>query len=272
MKHLLPILTAALVCMGAYTASAQSTTPESPAFTYEVVRTGYDKDHLPSTNDHRDSFFKIRVTSGTGDIYFSDWIDNIGDSHQEDNLTNKGIESYGYRYVKSNDTSKINSEKIYTMGKDAVITHDAPVKSPWNNNQITRYNYLLGTFTEGDEIEIYMQDKNGEVWSNTTKNMGAWGDGIDNADVLAMYQIAGSANTMWGAEYVAAAKKAMPLTALDTGNGHRVFFIIPGAKDGGGVRGGTVGSPLPGGVQIALIAGFFGLGFWYFRRRKAIAA
>ena len=44
---------------------------------------------------------------------------------------------------------------------------------------------------------------------------------------------------------------------------------MPGITD---VAGGPVGSPLPGGVQIALIAGLFGLGFWYIRRRKAAVA
>ena len=34
---------------------------------------------------------------------------------------------------------------------------------------------------------------------------------------------------------------------------------------------GTSGAPLPGGVSIALVAGLFGLGLWYVRRRKAVA-
>ena len=41
--------------------------------------------------------------------------------------------------------------------------------------------------------------------------------------------------------------------------------------DGGGSDD-TMGQPLPGGLQIALIAGLFGLGFWYVRRRKATVA
>ena len=35
---------------------------------------------------------------------------------------------------------------------------------------------------------------------------------------------------------------------------------------------GAAGSPLPGGLQMALIAGLFGLGFWYVRRRKTSVA
>ena len=80
----------------------------------------------------------------------------------------------------------------------------------------------------------------------------------------------------------AAAAKSMPLSALDPG-GSRVLFGIVGSVDGviGGYKenpgggsgsGGVAGSPLPGGLQIALIAGLFGLGFWFVRRRKTTVA
>ena len=74
-------------------------------------------------------------------------------------------------------------------------------------------------------------------------------------------------------EKTPAAGKAMPLSHLtplninieggigDYGLGTQVAF---------GIYGVTAGRPLPGGLQIALIAGFFGLGFCYVRRRKAI--
>ena len=64
----------------------------------------------------------------------------------------------------------------------------------------------------------------------------------------------------------AAAKKAMPLSQLIPTNGFAVAFGIYGRATGEAVHGG----PLPGGVQIALIAGLFGLGFCYIRRRKVI--
>ena len=56
---------------------------------------------------------------------------------------------------------------------------------------------------------------------------------------------------------------AMPLASLDPIGGGRATFGLYATPSG------TFGSPLPGGLPIALIAGLFGLGFWYVRRRKA---
>ena len=48
--------------------------------------------------------------------------------------------------------------------------------------------------------------------------------------------------------------------------------VASGATYTPGTSGTVSGSPLPGGLQIAIIAGLFGLGFYYVRRRKAMAA
>ena len=60
------------------------------------------------------------------------------------------------------------------------------------------------------------------------------------------------------------AAAAMPLAWLAP-SGSGLSFGIQGTAV-------PVGSPLPGGLQIALIAGLFGLGFWYVRRKKAVSA
>jgi hypothetical protein len=135
-----------------------------------------------------------------------------------------------------------------------------------------------------------MKDEDGHsVRSYSTVDQGgAFGDGIDNYDQVVAANLVEQNRDAYLNNYnakVAAAKKAMPLAALDTnwelvgkgqGGANRVFFGIygmPGAGGGeGGGEGGTVGSPLPGGLQIALISGLFALGFWYIRRRKNIAA
>ena len=76
---------------------------------------------------------------------------------------------------------------------------------------------------------------------------------------------------------------AMPLSTLAPSAENGVYFGIiakvngviyngNNGNGGGGNGGGTFGSPLPGGLSIALIAGLFGLGFWYIRRRKAHVA
>jgi hypothetical protein len=226
---------------------------------YQVIRTGYPYQPLY----HHDSLYKIRVTGDNVDLYIADWIDNAGDSFQEDSLRSKGIAKYGYYYV--------NTDQGKTMDLSGAIPVEIE-KSPWNENQITRYGYYLGTFNAGDEIEIYMEDSNGgSVKSNSTQwNGGAYGEGVDNVDHLELlkkgYYDPKTSDSQKNSIFEAA-KKAMPIAALDTGGGHRVFFTIYGEGSGG-----TVGSPLPGGVSIALISGLFALVFWYIRRRKTIAA
>ena len=227
-------------------------TPVFAAFTYEVIRTGYDQYNPPAQN--QDSFYKIRVTGGTGDIYLSDWIDNIGDSHQEDNLTQKGIQHIGYYYLDSNDESKIGSYNIMKLGTEITPVAVETMQSPWNTNVITRFAYKLGTFTEGDEIEIYMDDVNGSVRSNSTMYMGAYGEGVPVVDQLVFYQN----DYNWDLT-----RSLMPLAALDTGNGHRVFFGIHGEESEG-----TVGSPLPTPVVTLLIALALGAAFVMYRNRK----
>ena len=81
----------------------------------------------------------------------------------------------------------------------------------------------------------------------------------------------------------AASAKAMPLSALVTstdetlGKSNRIYFgIIASAAgfytiDDDSHKIGSA-QPLPGGLQLALIAGLFGLGFWYIRRRKTTVA
>ena len=65
-----------------------------------------------------------------------------------------------------------------------------------------------------------------------------------------------------------ASSKAMPLSFLKPGNDINVLGF--GKQVAFGFYGVAVGSPLPSGLQLALIAGLFGLGFCYVRRRKAI--
>ena len=74
-----------------------------------------------------------------------------------------------------------------------------------------------------------------------------------------------------------AAGKAMPLSQLipgavaDAAVAFGIYALGTGIEPDNGTiinGGGSFGQPLPGGVQIALIAGFFGLGFCYIRRRK----
>ena len=238
MKHILSLLVFAL----AFTA-----TTAYAAFTYEIVKTGYGQSNQPVPGN--DSFYKIRITEGSGDIYLSDWIDTIGDSHQTDSLKQKVIESYGYYYEDSNDENKKGAGE--DLGADAIPEPIETWTVPWNGKEIIRFSYKLGTFTEGDEVEIYMKDANGSVKSNTTPSYKG-GYGVNSVDQFLFYQI----NYDWEG-----AKAAMPLAALDTDDSQRVF---------------TYGKAsvvlLSGGLSVVLVFGLCSLGFYFVRRRKALAA
>lgn len=257
MKHILPILTAAL---------ALTATSAFAAFNYDVEWTQYDNSHLEGTSGR---YFTINVTEGKGKIYITDIFNNIQSPTQNEAIAhpNMGVTRYGYYYVGNpNDTSL---HDFAVSDSDRVSQLDSPLDSykltEWDNAghswEVTYYRneYLLGEFKAGDVIEVYMTDGNVAVSSNTPVNEGQ-NRHISNYDVRQDKL-----------------NPAMKIGTLYLGPTHGTqvnFGIVGFASEGSGTDegGGTVGSPLPGGLQIALIAGLFGLGFWYVRRRKTIAA
>ena len=246
---------------------------------YQVVRSSYLDQGL-----WHDSYYKFRITGNNVDLYITDYLDTIdgnpqtGVSDNIDALKNKGITQIGYRYLDSSNPENIgktvstgldvapNSAATYVFAQDTQNnwqqtlvegTLDTIDTDRYKNAYVvTRNQYYLGNFNEGDEIEIYLQaDGYGEAWSNTTNYMGGYGAGVtDASDRLAAYQLGLGWNET---------RAAAPLASLDVGNGHRVFY---------GVYGETVGKPLPGGTAVYVVAGLFALGFLVLRRRKAIAA
>jgi hypothetical protein len=172
--------------------------------------------------------------------------------------------------------------------------------------EVARYKYALGTFKKDTVIELCMKDSEGrEAYSYSYQDgvdaednivytpfdpttyawiesmQGGFGEGgyhvdaIQTDDMLDSYYFPDRKDYKpFDSAKTPAAQKAMPLSQLIPTTGGDVSFGIIAMTDGmitGGYKG-TVGSPLPGGLQIALIAGLFGLGFWYVRRRKAVAA
>jgi hypothetical protein len=158
--------------------------------------------------------------------------------------------------------------------------------------------------SDGGEVFSYSSLDGGEyVPFDTTEYkyiatmQGGFGDGgyvvapIEIDDMVDSYYFEGTNLTNAGytpfatdAARNAASAKAMPLSQLIPGGVAEAavaFGIyatglgtdVGGGNGGGGNGGGTSsGAPLPGGLQIALIAGLFGLGFWYIRRRKSTVA
>ncbi len=290
------------------------------------------------------NFYRIQVIGDNVDLYLTDYVDTAGDEYNKNALYHH-ISEYGYRvlqegtiegrsltpteivtgtdtnglsakYVASGVTVKNtltvvdNTPMVTYAGKD--VAEELPTIDIVKNDTaeegvktIKRYQYYLGTFNDGDIIEVYVKDNNnGEAYSysgineiDTTTNApvgadGAFGDGgyllnlqtdkmlnnyyFQDENLEPKYPGFGEGEEAERARE-AASSKAMPLSALDP-SGSRVYFGIIAKVDGvigggnGGGNNGTVGKPLPGGLQMALIAGLFGLGFWYIRRRKTVTA
>jgi hypothetical protein len=319
MKYTLPILTAALALI-ATTASAieyyypeyysntnydvSSTTVGRPSpwnqdqtipqqqqtidyGDYKIVRTSPDYGVFSGDIINH---YKISITGDNVDLYLADWMDTATGKHQEDALTslNKNLTSYGYYFVDGNTHLDANGveydHEIFKM-QDAVNDSSRYVvleTYPANDGDTVRHGYYLGNFSNGDEIEIYMQNEDGSIRSNSYNYEGGRYF-VDNYDQVVAARLGyGEGIT---AEEKEIARKTMPIAELAPSSGRSVFFgiyagapeaflsvVSDGTSDIIPDDNGTFGSPLPGGLQIALIAGLFGLGFWYVRRRKSIAA
>lgn len=264
MKHILLSLLTIVLAFTATTASA--------ALTYDVVKSGYDAYHIPQDGDYRDSYYKIVITGGSGDLYITDWISGAGDNYNRSSIENEGATKYGYYLLETQDAEKADAvgkkvEMSLADNRRVFETHK------WENGKvITRYGYKLGTFSEGDVLEIYMGNEVDGSRSNTTAYKGAFQKDT-HADAAVMHDLGWTGEgTFWDApnDIRMAAIKAMPLAELAfKGDGvitqgeTRVHF---------GILEGSFGAPLPGGIPLVLVSCLFALGFWFFRRKKAVAA
>ena len=208
------------------------------------------------------------------------------------------------KYIASNETVV---KEIFDADGNLNRENVSEIDSITNNNkEVVRYKYSLGTFDKDTVLEIYMRDTSDrEVYSFSSPEgddfvpfdnaeykqidtlPGGFGDGgylvspIEIDDMLDSYYFPDrEEHEPFDPEKTPAAGKAMPLSQLIPINGQPVAFgiiamtdgVIGGGSGNGGGGNGTAGQPLPGGLQIALIAGLFGLGLWFVRRRKASVA
>ena len=295
MKHILAVLTVALA--GAATTASAATfydfynsvsvsatnsyQPEGTGWrpTYNTDTVTYDDFQIIRTSPHNTNLsssahYKLSITGEKVDIYLTDFIDNTGDDYNRNGLMNVGITQYGYRYLDANGNPvSVDPVKTDLPATPEVIDSLTFKEGTPEEYTVTRNQYKLGTFSKGDVIELYMASGDNKAFSYSNLNnpdinqdsaRGGYGDGtkiVENTDKLMLYYKGGEE---------AAANKAMPLAALDVpGSTGRVYFGIYGQAASGG---GTVGSPLPGGNAIYVIAGLFALGFIVARRRKAVTA
>jgi hypothetical protein len=203
-----------------------------------------------------------------------------------------------------------NGVKTYRLNEKNVTEIDKIGKIGYGEETqpVARYQYNLGSFDPKTIIEVYMKDNvGGEVYSFSSyvneefqpfnnkvptlgegdeildANQGGFSDGgyvvgsTETDKMLFSYYFNKPISepkgdyhdyTEFDSDSIKeAAQKAMPLSQLIPTNGYAVAFGMYAWATGEAVQGG----PLPGGLSIALIAGLFGFGFCYVRRRKAIA-
>ena len=278
MKHILPILTAALLGVAA---------PVFADFNFEVQWQPY-KNTQGIYDGTAGKYFIIKVTGDkdeTGKIYLTNLFNNAQSSTQNEVLDgvitddNTGISvrvtDFGY-------TSKNKGSDSFSMTPENIVDLSASSDDPNMKNlnkwdSINRNGFYLGEFTAGDEIEV----------SLTAVRVDETGKAIGEAVTVKSNDLNGQHNSNFGVKTDlvndALLKDNKTTNELLIGSLYYMnqlnFGILGARADGTYVYGtakdvtaGAVGSPLPGGVQIALIAGLFGLGFWYIRRRKAAVA
>ena len=251
MKHLLAILTVAL-------AGAAAPVFADPLFTDPVFDGVSFNEATPYTNQYNQgvgngSYYTIRF-NGSGTFYLTNKVASLWDNAEYLTQPIYGITHYGY--IDSNNV--IHEFEINNPDNVVQFTSQSDEKAG-TVYTVKREGYLLGNFNAGDEIQIYFAQKDGDtvlasVATNTpqqsvhSSGYGTIPDGFNSALTLGQLYFPGEGSYQMNFGIVASGQTYTP-----------------------GEGGGTFGSPLPGGLQIAIIAGLFGLGFYYVRRRKAAA-
>ena len=277
MKHILPILTAALLGAAATVSAGTTYTEESfladtNKYTekYDQLLTpinAYNKNGTYDFGDYTVTFQNnSRLTLHANkdvNLYVYDFVDNVQSGTNTSALNGDNpVKRIGYREV--GDTSEGTTRPLGAPDDSEVVqmNYEGPEAERFD---IVRNSYYLGKFNANTDYELYVEYatpiSDNRPWSYTD-----WGGGIlaDNDTLMAAY-LAGSFDAI---PTTAEASSATYATLVQVNS--ISFGLRSGPAPAAG--GGTVGGPLPGGLQIALIAGLFGLGFWYIRRRKATVA
>ena len=194
--------------------------------------------------------------SHLGDIQ-TEYLTNTYIGAEEDGTPIYGDPTYGITHYGYIDSKGVIHP--YALFKEDGITPSDNVvnftSKAYDGSVVTREGYYLGEFKAGDEIQIYLDGtfNDQSVWTAT------------NSPQEGIYA------SRFGGGDRDKSNPEMTIGQLyfgEIGSYQMNFGIVASGQT---YTPGTFGSPLPGGLQIALIAGLFGLGFWYVRRRKAVA-
>ena len=195
MKHILPILTAALALMT--TALSADPTP----FTYSgftVTPKDYDNQEFQGIGNG--DFYVVEFTADSK-LYLIDHYNSLyGDpATGTETLKAMGITDYGY-YKNGSSTltdsfSLVKGNENYVEPESFTFSLD-PSKTN-GKDSLTRTGYLLGDFKTGDKVEIWMSDGYTSVSSNTLLHLATggayYGGRIDGrADMVTTYSSDGT--------------------------------------------------------------------------------
>ena len=202
MKHLLPILTLALIgaaatvsadnfYYGEYRDRSLTDLPDDPInvngdtywndtvtfndLNFEIIRNSNWNTSLNSTN-----FYLIRVLGDNVTLSLTDRFNSV---YSNNAALYDNIVEYGYRKMTEvNGTYVVDETQTYVNGgdhtvnkvsvsngtpsvteitKDGEVSKDPTVIDNARNGQANRYQYNLGTFNNGDIIEVYMKSTTG---------------------------------------------------------------------------------------------------------------
>ena len=262
MNHILPLLTAVL---------ALTATTSFAAFNYGSEWVVDAKDYTNENNEGgaTGQYYTVNF-SGSGKLYLVDQVTSLY-SYPTAALDSHGITRYGYRLVGNATDTDIHwftiDGKPGNNGVEAGVIGSLPAAEPPKVTQTVdhiidggkpydRKTYYLGTFYENDVVEIWLAKGTEEVGTATPV------EELNNGPTT--YKYVGRYDQLYDAFL-----PTMHLANLTLGADQVGFGIVANGVEGSG---GAAGAPLPGGVTIVLVAGLFGLGFWYVRRRKAVTA
>ncbi len=271
MKHILPILTLALV--GAATTAFAGTPYTEATFFADNYTEKFDKllDTTSTAGDRNGSYnFGSYVVTFEGwsklkihanekiNLYVYDVVDNVGSGNNVSALKGSApnpVQQIGYRELGTTDNATIHA--LGNPTDSEVLQRYYEGENP-KSYEVVRNSYYLGEFEAGKDYELYVSynaDGSGGKWSYAD-----WGGGYNaQTDAMMSFYLSHNNINAQASQYAALAQVNGKSFGLRTG---------PGPAVGGG----TVGSPLPGGNAIYVIAGLFALGFIVARRRKEIAA
>jgi len=117
------------------------------AFQYEIVTTQYDNSHGGGSGGNGNNYFYINITNGSGTIYIVDRINNLNTMNGNNVLANE-MSDYGY--------VDMTTGALISGTNNTIITNQSPV-----NESVYQTGYEVGTFTAGDSIGLWIENKNG---------------------------------------------------------------------------------------------------------------